>query len=87
MSSVGSIDPEGIWYGLTMNAWIPSARPSARATIRTSSTNAPPVLSGLGTFSLLPFAFRILLVGGRAPPAASSSSVRLKLFLVGLVGL
>ena len=63
MSSVGSIDPDGIWYGLTMNAWIPSARPSARATIRTSSTNAPWVLSGLGTFSLLPSAV-LLLVGG-----------------------
>ena len=22
MSSVGSIEPEGIWYGLTMKAWI-----------------------------------------------------------------
>ena len=40
-SSVGSIDPEGIWYGLTTKAWISSARPIASATITTSSRSAP----------------------------------------------
>ena len=40
-SSVGSIDSEGIWYGLTTKAWIRSARPIASATITTSSTKRP----------------------------------------------
>ena len=38
MCNVGSIDPEGMRYGLTMKAWIPSARPTATARITTSST-------------------------------------------------
>jgi len=36
--SVGSIEPLGMRYGLTMKAWMASARPSATATITTSST-------------------------------------------------
>ena len=40
VEGVGSIDGEGIWYGLTMNAWIPSARPIASATMATSSKSA-----------------------------------------------
>src|SRR3954447_23515326 len=40
-SSVGTIDSDGIRYGLTRNAWIPSASPSATATIRTSSRSEP----------------------------------------------
>ena len=47
-SSVGTIDGEGIWYGLTMKAWIPSARPIASATITTSSMKAPRPVVGLG---------------------------------------
>src|SRR5262249_21226110 len=39
--SVGTIDSEGIRYGLTRNAWIPRARPRATATIRTSSISEP----------------------------------------------
>src|SRR5450755_1926273 len=38
IDSVGSIEPLGIRYGLTTNAWIPNARPSATTTITTSST-------------------------------------------------
>ena len=38
ISSVGTIDSLGIRYGLTRNAWMPSARPSATATMTTSST-------------------------------------------------
>ena len=41
ITSVGSIDSLGIRYGLTMNAWISSARPSATTTITTSSRNDP----------------------------------------------
>src|SRR5437588_10213100 len=37
MCSVGSIDPLGIRYGLTTNAWIRSASPTATATVITSS--------------------------------------------------
>src|SRR5215213_1678769 len=37
--SVGTIDSDGIRYGLTRKAWMPSARPSATATIRTSSSS------------------------------------------------
>src|ERR1700735_4888157 len=35
--SVGSIEPEGIRYGLTTNAWIRNARPTATATVTISS--------------------------------------------------
>ena len=38
VSSVGTIDSDGIRYGLTANAWIVSAKNSATATIKTSST-------------------------------------------------
>jgi hypothetical protein len=37
MSSVGIIEPLGIRYGLTTNAWIRSASPTATATVTTSS--------------------------------------------------
>ena len=40
--SVGTIDSLGMRNGLTRNAWIPSARPSATATIVTSSMSEPP---------------------------------------------
>ena len=40
-ASVGTIDSLGMRYGLTRNAWMPSARPSATATIRTSSSSEP----------------------------------------------
>src|SRR5688572_22375938 len=40
-SSVGTIDSDGIRYGLTRNAWMPSARPSATTTIMTSSSSEP----------------------------------------------
>jgi hypothetical protein len=36
-SRVGTIDGLGIRYGLTMNAWIRSARPTAIAIVTTSS--------------------------------------------------
>src|SRR3954454_21912948 len=39
--SVGTIDSLGIRYGLTRKAWMPSARPSATATIRISSSTEP----------------------------------------------
>ena len=39
--SVGTIDSLGIRYGLTRKAWMPSASPSATATIRTSSSSEP----------------------------------------------
>src|SRR6478672_2421752 len=45
-SRVGSIDSEGIWYGLTMKAWIPSARPRASTTMTTSSTSPPRAVFG-----------------------------------------
>src|SRR5258705_12601924 len=38
---VGTIDSLGIRYGLTKKAWMPNARPSATATIRTSSSSEP----------------------------------------------
>src|SRR5215210_4259933 len=38
---VGTIDSLGILYGLIRNAWMPSASPSATATIRTSSRSEP----------------------------------------------
>src|SRR5919199_4852440 len=40
-SSVGTIDSDGMRYGLTRNAWMPSASPSATATISTSSSSEP----------------------------------------------
>src|SRR4051795_13671403 len=39
--SVGTIDSDGILYGLMRNAWMPSASPSATATMRTSSSSEP----------------------------------------------
>src|SRR3954447_9270662 len=55
---VGTIDSLGIRYGLTRNAWMPSARPSATATIRTSSSSEPeadddPFLAATGLARLL----------------------------------
>src|SRR5215210_6924337 len=41
ISSVGTIDSLGILYGLIRNAWMPSASPSATATMRTSSSSEP----------------------------------------------
>ena len=41
--SVGTIDSLGMRYGLTRKAWIASARPSATATMRTSSRIELPV--------------------------------------------
>ena len=38
MSSVGTIEGLGIRYGLTMKAWISSARPTATATVTKSSS-------------------------------------------------
>src|SRR4051795_1889799 len=49
ISSVGTIDSLGILYGLTRKAWMPSARPSATATIRTSSSSEPEADEALGT--------------------------------------
>ena len=46
--SVGTIDSDGIRYGLTRNAWMPRASPSATTTIRTSSSSEPPVEVVLG---------------------------------------
>src|SRR5215210_7307421 len=40
--SVGTIDSDGIRYGLTRKAWMPSASPRATTTIRTSSRREPP---------------------------------------------
>ena len=44
ISSVGTIDSLGIRNGLTRKAWMPSASPSATATIMTSSRREPPAL-------------------------------------------
>src|SRR5438874_11157762 len=44
IASVGSIDPLGMRYGLTMKAWIPSASPSATAMIVTNSIAEPVAL-------------------------------------------
>ena len=41
ISRVGTIDSLGMRNGLTRKAWMPSARPSATATIVTSSTSEP----------------------------------------------
>ena len=49
ISSVGTIDSLGIRNGLTRKAWMPSASPSATATIMTSSRREPPAL-----FCLIP---------------------------------
>ena len=89
-SRVGSIDSEGIWYGLTMNAWIPSASPRASATMITSSPSAPAVLWGRGTFSLLPFRTRPArrLLGRRLGvlDAASSAPLSRLLPAIGALG-
>ena len=51
-SSVGSIDSDGIWYGLTMKAWMPSARPSATRDDDDELERASPrPTCGLGTLS------------------------------------
>src|SRR3954464_7587635 len=42
ISSVGTIDSLGMRYGLTRNAWMPRARPSAPATITPSPPSEPP---------------------------------------------
>ena len=47
-SSVGSIEPEGIWYGFTIQAWIARASPRASATITTSSISPPALVFGFG---------------------------------------
>src|SRR3954449_6189931 len=47
--SVGTIDSLGILYGLIRKAWMPSASPSATATIRTSSSSEPEADEALGT--------------------------------------
>src|SRR5829696_4409488 len=39
ISSVGTIDSDGIRYGLTRNAWMPSASPRATTTIMISSSS------------------------------------------------
>src|SRR4051812_13178620 len=39
--SVGTIDSDGILYGLMRKAWMPSASPSATATMSTSSSSEP----------------------------------------------
>src|SRR4051812_21097303 len=62
-SSVGTIDSLGMRYGLTRKAWIPRARPSATATIRTSSSSEPeadddPFLVATGGLA------RLLVTGG-----------------------
>src|SRR4051794_23041000 len=49
ISSVGTIDSLGILYGLMRKAWMPSARPSATATMRTSSSSEPEADEALGT--------------------------------------
>src|SRR5215213_7534370 len=41
--SVGTIDSDGMRYGLTRKAWIASASPRATATMRINSTSEPPV--------------------------------------------
>src|ERR1700761_5919565 len=53
-SKVGSIEPEGIWYGFTRNAWIASASPRASATITTNSITPPALPFGLGSESFSP---------------------------------
>src|SRR5207248_1546683 len=77
MWSVGSIEPLGIRYGLTMNAWISRARPTAIATVITSSISDLTV--DLGAFAEDARAIR-LPIHGRArrptPPARRSSLLR-----------
>src|SRR3954447_26856496 len=49
ISSVGTIDSLGILYGLMRRAWLRSGRPSATATMRTSSSSEPEADEALGT--------------------------------------
>src|SRR3954447_13162600 len=60
--SVGTIDSLGILYGLMRKAWIPSASPSATATMRTSSSSEPEADEALGTSARAVFG---TLGGGR----------------------
>src|SRR3954470_130842 len=71
---VGTIDSDGIRYGLTRKAWMPRASPRATATIRTSSMSDPevdeddPFFAATPLYSLaglLVTAGRRLGVGGR----------------------
>ena len=69
---VGTIDSLGIRYGLTRKAWMPSARPRATATIRTSSTSEPeverrPLLGRHARYSLA----LLFVTGGRRLSVAS----------------
>src|SRR3954452_21165995 len=64
--SVGTIDSDGIRYGLTRNAWMPRARPRATATIMISSSREPdaeddPFLVATVFYSLA----CLLVTGGR----------------------
>ena len=83
-SSVGTIDSDGILYGLIRNAWMPSASPSATATIRTSSRSEPeadePLVkgSGLGVVAGL--------VGGRLGGVRLRGGVFQRLRVDGLAG-
>ena len=73
--SVGTIDSLGIRYGLTRNAWMPSASPSATATMTTSSTSWPPaVFSALAFFSRRPDVSRLLGVRRGLTLAGASGS-------------
>src|SRR5215207_8050488 len=66
ISSVGTIDSDGIRYGLTRKAWMPSARPSATATMTTSSMRELPVdLSFLRELAIRPSASSLGVGGGR----------------------
>src|SRR5262245_48666583 len=60
--SVGTIDSDGIRYGLTRKAWMPSASPRATTTISTSSSSEPPAELFLGLAATAP-----------APQAASAA--------------
>ena len=84
-SSVGSIDREGIWYGLTTKAWIRSARPIASATMTTSSTSAPRCrfrLRASVASSESAAARRRLLLGLRDLCSTARSARRLDILLV-----
>src|SRR3954452_4365252 len=87
---VGTIDSLGMRYGLTRNAWMPSARPSATTTIRTSSSSepgadAPRSLKGLVRVALGIF---VGLGGGvRLAPGSGIGLVGGSLGLCGLVDL
>ena len=52
-SSVGTIDSDGIRYGLTRKAWMPSASPSATTTIMTSSSSEPEAEDPRSTLGLV----------------------------------